>query len=58
MLTLRQGVPMEVIAGRVWAKIVYIEGIPNTIADTISQLEYDPSVNQTAKIYFTMKVES
>ncbi len=26
-------------------KIVYIKGIHNTIADTISQLEYDPSIN-------------
>jgi hypothetical protein len=26
-------------------KIVYIKGIYNTIADAISQLEYDPSVN-------------
>ena len=30
-------------------KIVYIKGIHNIIVDTISQLEYDPSVNQTAK---------
>jgi hypothetical protein len=26
-------------------KIVYIKGIHNTIADAISRLEYDPSVN-------------
>ncbi len=26
-------------------KIVYIKGIHNTIADTVSRLEYDPSVN-------------
>jgi hypothetical protein len=26
-------------------KIVYIEGIHNTVADAISQLEYDPRVN-------------
>ncbi len=26
-------------------KIVYIKGIHNTIADAVSQLEYDPSVN-------------
>jgi hypothetical protein len=26
-------------------KIVYIKGIHNTIADTISRLEYDPSFN-------------
>ncbi len=32
-------------------KIVYIKGIHNTIADAISWLEYDPSVNQTAESY-------
>jgi hypothetical protein len=26
-------------------KIVYIKGIHNTVADTISWLEYDPSIN-------------
>jgi hypothetical protein len=39
-------------------KIVYIKGIHNTIADAISQLEYDPSVNQTAENYHSMKVRS
>jgi hypothetical protein len=29
-------------------KIVYIKGIHNTVADAVSQLEYDSSVNQTA----------
>ena len=37
-------------------KIVYIKGIHNTVADTVSWLEYDPSVNQTAEIFHTMKV--
>ncbi len=32
-------------------EIVYFKGIHNTIADAISQLEYDPSVNQTAESY-------
>jgi hypothetical protein len=27
-------------------KIVYIKGIHNTVADAISRLEYDPSVNR------------
>jgi hypothetical protein len=31
--------------------IVYIKGIHNTIADTILQLEYDPSINQKAESY-------
>jgi hypothetical protein len=29
-------------------RIIYIEGIHNTIADAVLQLDYDPSVNQTA----------
>ena len=32
-------------------KIVNIKGIHNTIADAISRLEYDPSVNRTAENY-------
>ncbi len=38
-------------------KIVYIKDIHNTIADTISRLEYDPSINQTAENYHLMKVK-
>jgi hypothetical protein len=38
-------------------KIVYIKGIHNTVADAISRLEYDPSVNQTAENYHMMKVK-
>jgi hypothetical protein len=37
-------------------KIVYIKGIHNTVADAISRLEYDPSVNQTADSYLMTKV--
>jgi hypothetical protein len=37
-------------------KIVYVKGIHNTIADAISQLEYDASVNQTAESYIMTKV--
>ena len=44
---------MEVIAGRVLAKIVYTKGIHNTVADAVLRLEYDPSVNQTAKSFHT-----
>ncbi len=39
-------------------KIVYIKGIHNTIADAISWLEYDPSVNQTAESYHMTKVKN
>ena len=28
-------------------EIVYIKGIHNTVADAISRLEYDPSINRT-----------
>jgi hypothetical protein len=39
-------------------KIVYIKGIHNTVADAISRLEYDPSVNQTADNYHLTKIRS
>jgi hypothetical protein len=35
-----------------------IKGIHNTIADAISRLEYDPSVNQIAESYFMKKVKT
>jgi hypothetical protein len=38
------------------SKIVYIKGIHNTMADAVSQLEYDPSVNKTAESFHTTKV--
>ncbi len=38
-------------------KIVYIKGIHNTVADTISWLEYEPSINQTAGTYHMTKVK-
>ncbi len=38
-------------------KIVYIKGIHNTVADAISRLEYDPSINQTAENYHLKKVK-
>jgi hypothetical protein len=36
---------MEVMLEEYGPNIVYIEGIHNTIADTISWLEYDPNIN-------------
>ncbi len=39
-------------------KIVYIKSIHNTIADAISRLEYDPSVNQTAENYHLTTVNT
>jgi hypothetical protein len=38
-------------------EIFYIKGIHNTVADAISWLEYDPSVNQTAESYHMTKVK-
>jgi hypothetical protein len=38
-------------------RIIYNKGIHNTIADAISWLEYDPSVNQTAENYHMIKVK-
>ena len=38
-------------------KIVYIKGIHNTVADAISRLEYDLSINQTAENYHLTKVK-
>jgi hypothetical protein len=38
-------------------KIVCIKGIHNTVADAISRLEYDPSVNRTAENYHLTKVK-
>jgi hypothetical protein len=39
-------------------KIVYIKGIHNTVADAVSRLEYDPSVNQTAESSHMTKVRN
>ncbi len=39
-------------------KIVYIKGIHNTIADAVSRLEYDTSVNRTAENYHMTKVRN
>jgi hypothetical protein len=37
-------------------KIVYKKGIHNTVADAVSRLEYDPSVNRPAESFHTTKV--
>ncbi len=39
-------------------KIVYIKGIHNTVADTVSRLEHDPSINQTAEGFHMTKVRN
>jgi hypothetical protein len=40
------------------SKIVYIKGIHNTVADAVSRLEYDPSVNKTAESFHATKVRN
>jgi hypothetical protein len=39
-------------------EIIYNEGIHNTVTDAVSLLEYDPSINQTAESFHTMKVRN
>ncbi len=39
-------------------EIVYIKGIHNTVTDTVSRLEYDSSVNQTAESFHMTKVRN
>jgi hypothetical protein len=34
-------------------EIVYIKGIHNTVADAISQLDYNPEVNPTSKFNYS-----
>jgi hypothetical protein len=46
---------MKVMAWQTWAQDCLIKGIPSTIVDVISWLEYDPSVNPTAESYFMTK---
>ncbi len=55
-LTLDQMYQWRLLLEEYGPEIVYIKGIHNTIADAISWLEYDPSVNQTAETYFMTKV--
>jgi hypothetical protein len=50
--------PWRLLLEEYGPKIVYIKGIHNTVADTISWLEYDPSVNQTAESYYMTKVKN
>ncbi len=39
-------------------EIVYIKGIHNTVAHAVLRLEYDPSVNRTAKSFHATKVSN
>ncbi len=57
-LTLDQVYRWRLLLEEYGPKIVYIEGIHNTVIDTVLRLEYDPSVNQTAGSFHTMKVRN
>jgi hypothetical protein len=48
----------RLLLDRYGPKTVYIKSIDNTVADAISQLEYDPSVNRTAENYHLPKVRA
>ncbi len=39
-------------------EINYIKGMQNTVADAVSRLEYDPSVNRTAESFHMIKVRN
>ncbi len=57
-LTLDQMYQWRLLLEEYGPKIVYIKGIHNTVADPVLRLEYDPSVNQTAENFHTMKVRN
>jgi hypothetical protein len=40
------------------SKIIYIKSIHNTVAEAVSWLEYDPSINQTAESFHMTKVRN
>ncbi len=55
-LTLDQVYQWRLLLEEYGPEIVYIKGIHNTVTDTVSWLEYDPSVNKTAESFHTTKV--
>ena len=57
-LTLDQVYQWRLLMEEYRSKIVYIKGIHNTMADAVSRLEYDPSINQTAESFHTTKVRN
>jgi hypothetical protein len=57
-LTLDQVYQWRLLLEEYGPKIPYNKGIHNTNADTVLWLEYDPSVNQTAENFHTMKVRN
>ncbi len=57
-LTLDQVYQLRLLLKEYRPEIVYIKGIHNIVADTVSRLEYDPSVNKTAESFHTTKVRN
>jgi hypothetical protein len=57
-LTLDRVYPLRLLLEEYGPEIIYTKGIHNTVADAVLRLEYDPSVNQTAESFHTMKVSS
>jgi hypothetical protein len=55
-LTLDQVCRWRLLLEEYGPEIVYIKGIHNSVADAVLQLEYDPSVNQTAESFHRTKV--
>ncbi len=56
-MTLDRVYQMRLLLEEYGPEIVYIKSIRNTIANAISWLEYDPSINQTAEKYHRTKVK-
>ncbi len=57
-LTLDQVYRLRLLLEEYRPEIVYIKGIHNTMADAVSWLEYDPSVNKTAESFNMTKVRN
>ncbi len=49
-MTLNQVYQWRLLLEEYGPKIIYIKGIHNTVVDTISRLEYDPSINQQLSV--------
>ncbi len=57
-LTLNRVYQWRLLLEEYGPEIVYIKGIHNTVADAVSRLEYDSSVNRTAESFHMMKVRN
>jgi hypothetical protein len=57
-LTLDQVYQWRLLLEEYGPEILYIKGIHNTMADAVSWIEYDPSVNQTAESFHMEKVRN